>query len=51
MVSDDGAFNGEYVQELGDGDDLVGFLSDLDLTEYQALARGKSRNHTLASTG
>ena len=32
-------------EELGNGDDLVGFLRHFDLPEHQPLARGKGRDH------
>ena len=34
----------QHAQELGDGDDLVGLLRHLDLTENQTLSRGESRH-------
>ena len=34
----------QHAQQLGNGDDLVGFFPDLDLTENEPLARGESRH-------
>src|SRR5208337_1342 len=34
----------QHAQQLGNGDDLVGFFPDLDLTENETLARGESRH-------
>src|SRR6202042_2788585 len=34
----------QHAQELGDGDDLVGLLRHLDLTENQTLSCGESRH-------
>jgi hypothetical protein len=36
----DGAFDGQQVEQPGDGDDLVGLVGDLDLAEHEALPRG-----------
>jgi hypothetical protein len=42
---DDGALDGQHVQQPGDGDDLVGLVGHLDLGEHEALARGEGRDH------
>jgi len=40
-----GAFDGQHVQKLGDGDDLIGLVGHLHLTQHQALAGGEGRDH------
>ena len=42
---DDGAFDVHHLEQLGNGDDLVGLFGDLDLSEHQALTRGEGRDH------
>ena len=39
------AFDGQHVQELGDGDDLIGLVGNLDLSQRQALTSSEGRNH------
>ena len=39
--SHDSAFDGEHMQQLGDGYDLVGFFRHLDLAEHKALTGSK----------
>ena len=34
----------QHAQKLGNGDELVGLFSDLDLAENETLARGESRD-------
>jgi hypothetical protein len=43
--SDDGAFDHHNVEQRGDGDDLVGFLSHRDLPEHEPLAGGEGGEH------
>jgi hypothetical protein len=42
---DDGAFDRQQFEQLGDGDDLVRLVRHLDLTEHQALMRCERRDH------
>ena len=42
---DDGALDRHHVEQLRDGDDLVGFLRHLDLPEHEALARREGGDH------
>ena len=41
----DRPLDGKHVQKLGNGGDLVGLLGHLDLSEHEALACGKGRDH------
>ena len=41
----DGAFDGHHVEQLGDGDDLVGLLRHLDLAEHEPLTRREGGDH------
>ena len=41
----DGPLDRQHVEQLGDGDDLVGLFRHLDLAEHEALARGEGRDH------
>lgn len=43
--ADNGAFDRKHLQQLGDSDDLIGLIGDLDLAEDKALAGRKSRHH------
>src|SRR5690606_20174780 len=38
---DDGALDGQHIQEFGNGDDLVRLLRHLDLSQHQALTGGE----------
>ena len=40
----DRSLDRQHAQQLGNGDDLVGFFSHRDLTENETLARGESRH-------
>ena len=42
---DDGTLDGQHVEQLGDGEDLVGLVRHLDLPQHQPLARGEGRDH------
>ena len=42
---DHGAFDGQHVQELRDGDNLVGLVGHLHLTQHHALTGGEGRDH------
>ncbi len=42
---DDGALDGQHVQEMRDRHDFVRLFRHLDLAEHQTLARGESRHH------
>src|SRR4051794_16333515 len=41
----DGALDRQQVQQLGDGDDLIGLVRHLDLTQHEALTGRKGRHH------
>jgi len=47
---DDGALNGQHVQQLGNGDDLIGLVRHLDLPQHQALRAAKAETMWIGSS-